>query len=66
MNSVSALLDSGVIWRVPKRRRTLNSWESSAPNNRADLKGMASYFRHIGGKAGIYSTAMQWDPIVTR
>lgn len=43
---------------------TLNSWESSAPNNRADLEGMASYFRHIGGKAGVYSTARQWDPIV--
>ena len=29
---------------------TANSWESSAPNNRADLEGMTSYFRHIGAK----------------
>jgi len=43
---------------------TINSWESSAQNNRADLEGMVSYFRRIGGTAGIYSTARQWDPIV--
>jgi len=43
---------------------TINSWESSAKNNRADLEGMVSYFRHIGATAGIYSTAKQWDPIV--
>ena len=43
---------------------TANSWESSAPNNRADLEGMTSYFRHIGAKVGIYSTASQWNPIV--
>jgi hypothetical protein len=43
---------------------TANSWESSTQNNRADLEGMASYFRHIGGKVGIYSTASQWNPIV--
>jgi hypothetical protein len=43
---------------------TINSWESSAKNNRADLEGMASYFRRIGATAGIYSTAKQWDPIV--
>jgi hypothetical protein len=43
---------------------TLNSWESSSQNNRADLEGMVSYFRGIGATAGIYSTAKQWDPIV--
>ncbi len=43
---------------------TINSWESSAQNNRADLEGMVSYFRRIGGTAGIYSTARQWDPLV--
>ena len=43
---------------------TANSWESSAQNNRADLEGMVSYFRHIGAKVGIYSTARQWNPIV--
>jgi hypothetical protein len=25
---------------------------------------LASYFRHIGAKVGIYSTASQWNPIV--
>ena len=43
---------------------TINSWQSSAQENRADLEGMASYFRHIGATVGIYSTAKQWDPIV--
>ena len=43
---------------------TINSWESSAQNNRADLEGMVSYFRHIGAKAGIYSTAKQFGPVV--
>lgn len=43
---------------------TINSWESSTQNNRADLEGMVSYFRRIGATAGIYSTARQWDPIV--
>jgi hypothetical protein len=43
---------------------TINSWESSTQNNRADLEGMASYFRRIGGTVGIYSTPKQWDPIV--
>ncbi len=43
---------------------TINSWESNTKNNRADLEGMAFYFRHIGGTAGIYSTPKQWDPIV--
>jgi hypothetical protein len=43
---------------------TINSWQSSAQENRADLEGMASYFRHIGAGVGIYSTAKQWDPIV--
>jgi hypothetical protein len=43
---------------------TLNSWESSSRNNRADLEGMVSYFHRIGATAGIYSTAKQWDPIV--
>jgi hypothetical protein len=43
---------------------TANSWQSSTRNNRADLEGMASYFRHIGPKVGIYSTASQWNLIV--
>ena len=43
---------------------TANSWQSSTRNNRADLEGMTSYFRHIGAKVGIYSTASQWNPIV--
>jgi hypothetical protein len=43
---------------------TINSWESSSANNRADLEGMVSYFRRIGGTAGIYSTPKQWNPIV--
>lgn len=43
---------------------TINSWQSSAQSNRADLEGMVSYFRHIGATAGIYSTAKQWDPLV--
>ena len=43
---------------------TINTWQSSAKENRADLEGMVSYFRHIGATAGIYSTAKQWDPIV--
>jgi hypothetical protein len=43
---------------------TINSWESSSANNRADLEGMTSYFRRIGGNVGIYSTPKQWDPIV--
>jgi hypothetical protein len=43
---------------------TINSWESSTANNRADLEGMVSYFRGIGATAGIYSTPKQWDPIV--
>ena len=43
---------------------TINSWQSSTKNNRADLEGMVSYFRHIGATAGLYSTAKQWNPIV--
>jgi hypothetical protein len=43
---------------------TINSWESSSANNRADLEGMASYFRRIGANVGIYSTPKQWDPLV--
>ncbi len=43
---------------------TLNSWQSSARDNRADLEGMVSYFRSIGATAGLYSTSKQWDPIV--
>jgi hypothetical protein len=43
---------------------TINTWQSSARENRADLEGMVSYFGHIGATAGIYSTAKQWDPIV--
>jgi len=42
---------------------TINSWEPSAQNNRADLEGMVSYFRHIGANVGIYSTSKQWDPL---
>ncbi len=43
---------------------TINSWQSSTKNNRADLEGMAAYFRHIGGTVGIYSTTRQWVPLV--
>jgi hypothetical protein len=42
---------------------TINSWQSSAPDNRADLEGMTTYFRGIGGTVGIYSTIKQWGPI---
>jgi hypothetical protein len=42
---------------------TINTWESSAQNNRADLEGMATLFRHVGGSVGIYSTIKQWGPI---
>ena len=45
---------------------TINSWESRAANNRADLEGMVSYLRRIGANVGIYSTPKQWDPIVGR
>ncbi len=43
---------------------TANSWQSSPRENRADLEGMASYFRRIGGTVGIYSTTRQWDPLI--
>jgi hypothetical protein len=43
---------------------TINSWESNTQNNRADLEGMAAYFRSIGAAVGIYSTARQWGPLV--
>jgi hypothetical protein len=43
---------------------TINSWESSTANNRADLEGMVSCFRRIGANVGIYSTPKQWDPLV--
>jgi len=43
---------------------TINSWQSSAQDNRADLEGMVSYFRHIGGTAGIYSTIKQFGPLM--
>jgi len=42
---------------------TINSWESSSQNNRADLEGMVALFRRVGGTAGIYSTIKQWGPI---
>jgi hypothetical protein len=42
---------------------TANSWESSTPNNRADLEGMAAYFQGVGGTVGIYSTTSQWGKI---
>jgi hypothetical protein len=31
---------------------TANSWQSSTRDNRADLEGMACYFRHIGAQVG--------------
>ena len=43
---------------------TINSWQTSAQNNRADLEGMVAYFRHIGAKTGIYSTAKQFGPLM--
>ncbi len=43
---------------------TINSWESKAANNRADVEGMVSYLRRIGATAGIYSTPKQWDPLM--
>ena len=43
---------------------TANSWQSSSRENRADLEGMASYFRRIGGTVGIYSTTGQWGPLI--
>jgi hypothetical protein len=43
---------------------TINSWQSGAKVNRADLEGMVSYLRHIGAAAGIYSTARQFGPLV--
>ena len=43
---------------------TVNSWESSTQNNRADLEGMVAYFQSIHSPAvGIYSTASQWGQI---
>ena len=42
---------------------TVNSWKLSAQDNRADLEGMATYFRGIGGAVGIYSTMKQWGPL---
>ena len=42
---------------------TVNSWTLSAQDNRADLEGMATYFRSIGGAVGIYSTMKQWGPL---
>ena len=52
----------GYLWWLDVE--TVNTWQSSARENRADLEGMASYLRHIGAGVGIYSTAKQWDPIV--
>ena len=43
---------------------TISSWQSSSKDNRADLEGMVTYFRHIGATAGIYSTAKQFGPLV--
>jgi len=42
---------------------TINSWESSTQNNRADLEGMVAYLQGIGGAVGIYSTTQQWAQI---
>jgi hypothetical protein len=42
---------------------TANSWETNSTNNRADLEGMVNYFRGIGGRVGLYSTATQWSQI---
>jgi hypothetical protein len=42
---------------------TVNSWEPSTQNNRADLEGMVAYFHGIGSTAGIYSTTRQWGQI---
>jgi hypothetical protein len=42
---------------------TVNSWESSTQNNRADLEGMVAYLQGIGSAAGIYSTSRQWAQI---
>jgi hypothetical protein len=43
---------------------TINSWQSSSQDNRADLERMVSCFRRVGGTAGVYSTARQWGPLV--
>ena len=42
---------------------TVNSWETNAGNNRADLEGMAAYFLHLGARVGLYSTPKQFQPL---
>ncbi len=48
---------------MPASGRRRLEQAKSHPDGRARAVG-ASYFRHIGGAVGIYSTARQWDPIV--
>ena len=43
---------------------TENTWSADKRANRADLEGMAAYFKSIGVKTGIYSTRWQWSQIV--
>ena len=43
---------------------TVNSWQSSSKDNRADLEGMVAFFRRIGATAGLYSTARQFGPLM--
>lgn len=43
---------------------TENSWTTDKRANTADLEGMADYFKSIGARVGIYSTAYQWGQIV--
>ncbi len=46
---------------------TMNTWQTGSTDalkrNVAALEGWTSYFKHHGGKVGLYSTAYQWGEI---
>lgn len=40
-----------------------NSWSTELAANRADLEGMTTYFRSVGGDVGLYASPGQWASI---
>jgi hypothetical protein len=42
---------------------TENTWQEDKAANVAVLEGMAAYFKKIGARVGLYSTAYQWGEI---
>jgi hypothetical protein len=64
---VSAVPSSYVWWLDIE---TVNTWKTGGTafdyqSNVADIEGMTAYFKSVGGRVGLYSTAVQWGQIAS-